>query len=171
MILNKNEYNVKLKDFIYTQEEYFVLIPWSLSYAVSNRGNVRSVRKGKNLRPILKGEYYYVSLPSKYRGSSYHPIHRLVAEIFLPPTYDFHLCHKNGNRLDNRARNIKYCNEKEAILKGWTYDAIKVIYDGKYYQSLFEFIREEQLKPWQAYHAYLTQKERFQKKPIHFIRI
>lgn len=78
-------------------------------YQVSSLGNVRSVgdkKKNKELIPTIgtKG-YLQVCLGNKVK-----PIHRLVAETFLPNPKNLpQVNHINENKIDNRVDNLEWC--------------------------------------------------------------
>ena len=72
-----------------------------------NTGSVKSAYVNKN------NGYLYVDL-YKENKSYKRPIHRLIAEAFIPnpenkPTVD----HKNGNRLDNSIENLRWATYSE----------------------------------------------------------
>lgn len=68
-------------------------------------------------------------LPSEWReymyvrcGSTQHRLHRLVARYFVPnpdPAADQYVDHINGNKLDNRAANLRWCSNLENQMYFW----------------------------------------------------
>lgn len=79
------------------------------NYEASSLGRIRN-EKGKILKPWISSKYLYVNLGARYRKG----VHRLILMAFTgppPPKYDG--SHLNGNRLDNRASNLKWCSRKE----------------------------------------------------------
>lgn len=83
-------------------------------YEVSDMGRVRSLHgrhgKGRILRPGLPSnpsEYMCVSLHGGGRRTR-RSVHRIVADVFLPPrpSSKHQIRHWNGNRGDNRAINL-----------------------------------------------------------------
>jgi hypothetical protein len=87
-------------------------------YEVSSHGQVRRAR-GRLPRSVLKGEvsnvgYVRVCL---YRDKKVqrHSVHRLVACAFHgdPPTPSHQAAHNDGNRLNNRASNVRWVTAKE----------------------------------------------------------
>ncbi len=93
-------------------------------YEVSNCGRVRRVgggkgtRSRKEMRPVIggtNGGYYYVAL-CRNGVKRKVAIHVLVAEAFIGPRpYKFVVHHKDGNRRNNRARNLAYITQRENI--------------------------------------------------------
>lgn len=108
-------------------------------YQVSNLGRVRSSAREKKARGgsvfinpgrILTGSitnygYRQVTL-CKDNKSSKKQLHRLVAEAFLPNTDDKLLVvdHINGDKLDNRAENLRWVTYTENNNNWWTHRRI-----------------------------------------------
>ena len=88
-------------------------------YQISNLGRVKSLnynRTGKEniLSPGLSSNgYYHVSLCKNGEMKDFN-VHRLVALSYIP-NLDNKPCvdHINGNRLDNRVENLRWCTNKE----------------------------------------------------------
>ena len=87
-------------------------------YMVSDAGDVMSIPKnGKNGIELSQTSdskgYMRVGLYKDGRESSCQ-VHRLVAEAFLdnPKGYN-EIDHRNHNRLDNRAENLRWCTHSE----------------------------------------------------------
>ena len=79
---------------------------------VSNHGNITDVW-GKTLKIHTDTEgYKRIHLNGKWER-----IHRLVAKCFLPnPQNKPYVNHKNGNKSDNRVRNLEWCTPRENSL-------------------------------------------------------
>ena len=76
---------------------------WGVTkWEVSNLGRVK--KNGQLTNPKLSG-YYYIG---RFR------VHRMVAEVFIPnPENKPCVDHINGNKLDNRACNLRWVTYKE----------------------------------------------------------
>lgn len=82
-------------------------------YYVSNLGNIKSVRYGKEhiLKPFfINSGYVSISLG---RGNK-NLVHRLVAEHFCEkPNGATQVNHIDGNKTNNVASNLEWCNPKQ----------------------------------------------------------
>lgn len=78
------------------------------NYEVSNLGNVRSIRTGRNLKPRICSGYLQVRLYNS-EGSKEFKVHQLVVNAFNPICIN----HKNGNKLDNSLQNLERVTYKE----------------------------------------------------------
>lgn len=83
-------------------------------YQVSNRGNVRSLHYNKLriLTPLSKQGYYSVAL-SVNSKCKHFPIHRLVAEAFIPnPSNLPEINHKDEDGTNNSVDNLEWCTRE-----------------------------------------------------------
>ena len=81
-------------------------------YDVSDTGHVRSVRRGKLLKPQLRGgrrqSYHKVSLSVNNKVKQVS-VHRLVAEAFIDnPLNRTEVHHKDFNPKNNHVDNLEY---------------------------------------------------------------
>ncbi len=90
------------------------VVGWETFYEVSDKGDVRRIRKGqgarlgKNLKLRCRALYFTVNL---CRGgvSSDHYVHHLVAAAFIGPRPVKHeVNHKNTDKKDNALVNLEY---------------------------------------------------------------
>lgn len=81
-------------------------------YQVSNMGNVKSLKWGKEkiLKPFLQRKGYYLIEIRKDNVSKTFAIHRLVAETFISnPDNLPQVNHINEDKTDNRVENLEWC--------------------------------------------------------------
>ncbi len=85
------------------------------NYSINEDGEVRNDLKGTIKRPTLNKNngYYYLDLYENNIRTKV-PVHRLVAEAFIPnpenkPTVD----HKDGNRQNNSISNLRWASYSE----------------------------------------------------------
>ncbi len=97
--------------------EYWVMVPGSVKYQVSNYGNVRKILKSGKTRPIKtyrkhdKCNVVKVDFQGKYGE---HVVHTIVAAAFLEkPEPKLVLWHKNGLKFDDYAGNLEWITRQE----------------------------------------------------------
>ena len=89
-------------------EEWRPVPDWEGLYEVSDFGRFRSVRTGHVLAMHYnRGNYAVIGLCRNGKQSPF-AAHRLVLRAFKgePLTNDLHVCHINGDRVDNRPENM-----------------------------------------------------------------
>lgn len=98
-------------------EEIWKDIPgWEGIYQVSNLARIRCIRvtyfEGDKF-----GDYIRVTLSDKKRRER-HPLHRLVAQSFLPNTEPekYMVNHKDGNKKNNKLENLEWVTPSENII-------------------------------------------------------
>ena len=77
----------------------------------------RATGETEKVLPREWNAYMYVRC-----GKKHHRLHRLVARYFVPnpdPTVDQYVDHINGNKLDNRAANLRGCSNLENQVYFW----------------------------------------------------
>lgn len=100
------------------KEEWRDIKGWEGVYQISNSGNLKSLKFGKER--ILKKRYDaygYVMYSLNKDGKSYQrKAHRLVLESFGEKIRGKeHVNHKNGVKGDNRIENLEWCTHSENI--------------------------------------------------------
>lgn len=94
-------------------EEWKNVIGYEGLYEVSNKGNVRNVRRNTLLR-LTKTNYGYIQV-SLYKNGirTGLKVHRLVAEAFIPnPDNLPQVNHKDEDKTNNNVTNLEWCTAK-----------------------------------------------------------
>ena len=95
-------------------ETFVSIVGYERYYLVSNLGCVYSVRHDKILKPILTTAGYEKVHLSVNGECKTVPIHRLVAQAFIPnPDNKPTVNHKNEIKTDNRAENLEWMTNRE----------------------------------------------------------
>ena len=93
-------------------EEWKNIIGYEGLYEVSDKGNVRNVRRNTLLKLQKNQGYIRVAL-SKNGIKTWLRVHRLVAQAFLPnPDNLPEINHKNEDKTNNRVDNLEWCDRK-----------------------------------------------------------
>lgn len=85
-------------------------------YKISSWGRVKNIKTGKFLKNNI-GEYPTVVL-CKDKNKETKRIHKLVAEAFIKKP-KIQINHKNGNKKDNRVKNLEWVTSGENIKHAW----------------------------------------------------
>ena len=86
-------------------------------YEISNKGNIRSLRKDKKQLKLILNNYGYYYITGNYRGyRSTLSIARLVAKAFIPnPDNKPEVNHKDGIKTNNNDWNLEWCTDSEQM--------------------------------------------------------
>lgn len=82
-------------------------------YQVSNLGNVKSLRFGKEkiLKPVKDGKKYLCVILYKQGKHKQYKIHRLVAQAFIPNSQNLpQINHKDEDKTNNQVNNLEWCD-------------------------------------------------------------
>lgn len=156
-------------------EEWKAIPGYEGLYEVSNKGNVRNVRRNTLLRlPKNNNRYIRVSL-CKNGIKTGLTVHRLVAGAFIPnPDNLPEVNHKDEDKTNNRVENLEWCDHKynmnygtrnirakeTAIKNGYYTGLSKEEYRKKYRDKNKEKIREKQRVYMREYNKNYYEKNR-----------
>lgn len=92
-------------------------------YQVSNYGNIKSLRRDKNLKPAPNKRGYLIVSLSKNGKRSTIKIHQAVAKAFVENTKQYgEINHIDGEKFDNHYSNLEWTtrskNMQHAVLYG-----------------------------------------------------
>lgn len=83
------------------------------NYQVSNLGNVRSLKFGKEkiLKPVKDGKKYLCVVLYKQGKHKMCKVHRLVAQAFIPNSQNLpQINHKDEDKTNNQVNNLEWCD-------------------------------------------------------------
>ena len=100
-------------------EEWKNVIGYEGLYEVSNKGNVRNVRRNTLLK-LSKTNYGYIQVYLYKNGiRTGLKVHRLVAQAFIPnPDNLPEVNHKDENPINNSVNNLEWCDHKYNVNYG-----------------------------------------------------
>lgn len=102
------------------KEIYKPVLGYEDKYLVSNRGNIKSISRGRILTP--KNNYDGYLRIQLWRNSKceFRSIHVIVMEAFsIKPFTNAVVNHINGLKYDNRIENLEWLTQKENIAHAW----------------------------------------------------
>ena len=120
-------------------------------YQISNLGKVRKLRFINN---ICNKEKIFLITPQKinsgylkvslYKNSNFENklVHRLVAETFIDnPNHYLEVNHKDGNKYNNNADNLEWCNRKQNMQHAVKTKLYKAPNEGRYGEKSYKAIK------------------------------
>ncbi len=113
-----------------SEERWLPVVGYEDFYEVSNKGRVRSVErsviggrgqwnriaKSQEKKPCIANTGYPVV--NLYKGNRYkqRPLHRILAEAFLPNPHGYKFInHIDGNKLNNNLDNLEWCTQSHNV--------------------------------------------------------
>lgn len=93
----------------------WVKIKRNQNYSINEKGEVRNDLKGNIKKPTLnkRNGYYYLDLYENNERKKV-PLHRLIAEAFIPnPDNKLTVDHQDGNRQNNSIENLRWASYSE----------------------------------------------------------
>lgn len=126
------------------QNEIWKPIDGFPDYEVSDLGRVRSLKhcKIRILKQGISSRGYHNIVICQYGLTCTKNVHRLVAAAFLGVS-ELQIDHINGNKLDNRIDNLRYCTDRE----NKSYYITKQVVSSKYIGVCFD----KQHNKWRGY--------------------
>lgn len=96
-------------------------------YEVSNLGNIRHIKTGKLRKVTTESKLYdYIGLENTHGKIKQYRIHRLVALAFINNPENFPIVnHIDGNKNNNKASNLEWCNYSYNTLHAYKNGLIK----------------------------------------------
>ena len=97
-------------------EEWVPVSGYEPYYEVSSDGRVRSIRRGRLLKPFTnKLGYQFVDLKAPIPGRKMARVHRLVCEAFHGPAPEGkpNVLHGDGDPANNRRENLRWGSQKD----------------------------------------------------------
>lgn len=97
------------------------VLPSNPNYAVSDDGQIKSLRRNKILTPKRNHDGYLRIQIWERNACHFVSIHRLIAEAFLPAPKEGAtvINHKDGNKANNRVENLEWVTQQENIRHAW----------------------------------------------------
>lgn len=113
-------------------------------YQISNLGNVKSLRFGKEkiLKPVKDGKKYLCVVLYKQGKHKMCKVHRLVAQAFIPNPNNYQqVNHKDEDKTNNQVNNLEWCDCQYNIDYSQS-KQVMCVETGKIYTSLSEVYRQ-----------------------------
>ena len=145
-------------------EEWRAVPGYEGLYEVSNKGNVRNVRRNKLLRLQKTNNGYIRVVLSKNRIKTGFQVHRLVALTFLPnPDNLPQVNHKDEDKTNNNVDNLEFCTAKYNNNYGSRKDKVR---DTKIKNGYYTGLSKEEY--WKKYRD--KNKEKIREKQRGYMR-
>lgn len=113
-------------------------------YQISNLGNVKSLRFGKEkiLKPVKDGKKYLQVVLYKQGKNKVCKVHRLVAQAFIPNSQNLpQINHKDEDKTNNQVNNLEWCDCQYNIDYSQSKQVL-CLETGKIYTSAMEVYRQ-----------------------------
>lgn len=145
-------------------EEWRAVPGYEGLYEVSNKGNVRNVRRNKLLRLQKTNNGYIRVVLSKNRIKTGFQVHRLVALTFIPNPDNLPCVnHKDEDKINNSVNNLEWCTAKYNNNYGSRKDKVR---DTKIKNGYYTGLSKEEY--WKKYRD--KNKEKIREKQRGYMR-